>query len=99
MDELTANSSRPSMFDAHHPPSNAIIEQCVHCGFCLPVCPTYDLCGREMDSPRGRIYLMKIASDGAAEMNSTWQIHLPICLGCLACMTPRPSRDDHGQLS
>src|SRR5258708_6024155 len=98
MDELTANSSCGSMFDAHHPPSNAIIEQCVHCGFCLPVCPTYVLWGQEMDSPRGRIYLMKIASEGAAEMNSTWVSHFDSCLGCMACMTACPSGVDYGKL-
>ncbi len=98
MDELTANSSHPSMFDAHHPPSNEIIEKCVHCGFCLPVCPTYVLWGQEMDSPRGRIYLMKIASEGAAEMNSTWVSHFDSCLGCMACMTACPSGVDYGKL-
>src|SRR5947207_3913637 len=67
MDELTTKQDCVSAFDAHHPPSNEIIEKCVHCGFCLPVCPTYVLWGQEMDSPRGRIYLMKVASEGAAE--------------------------------
>src|SRR5216684_1604077 len=98
MDELTANSSHPSMFDAHHPPSNEIIEKCVHCGFCLPVCPTYVLWGQEMDSPRGRIYLMKIASEGAAEMNPNWVRHFDSCLGCMACMTACPSGVDYGKL-
>lgn len=87
-----------SAFDAHHPPSNAIIEKCVHCGFCLPVCPTYVLWGQEMDSPRGRIYLMKLASEGAAEMNSTWVSHFDSCLGCMACMTACPSGVDYGKL-
>jgi glycolate oxidase iron-sulfur subunit len=87
-----------SVFDAHHPPSNAIIETCVHCGFCLPVCPTYVLWGQEMDSPRGRIYLMKMASEGAAEMNATWVSHFDSCLGCMACMTACPSGVDYGKL-
>ncbi len=98
MAELTAKQECVSAFDAHHPPSNAIIEKCVHCGFCLPVCPTYLLWGQEMDSPRGRIYLMKIASEGAAQMNSNWVSHFDSCLGCMACMTACPSGVDYGKL-
>jgi len=92
------NLTKPSAFDAHHAPSKAIIEQCVHCGFCLPVCPTYVLWGQEMDSPRGRIYLMKLASEGATEMNANWVSHFDSCLGCMACMTACPSGVDYGKL-
>ncbi len=98
MEELTARQECASAFDAHHPPSNEIIEKCVHCGFCLPVCPTYVLWGQEMDSPRGRIYLMKMASEGSAELNSTWVSHFDSCLGCMACMTACPSGVDYGKL-
>src|SRR5882762_6185148 len=98
MEDLTAKQECASAFDAHHPPSNEIIEKCVHCGFCLPVCPTYVLWGQEMDSPRGRIYLMKLASDGAAEMNEKWVSHIDSCLGCMACMTACPSGVDYGKL-
>jgi len=98
MAESTAQPVYPSAFDAHHPPSNELIEKCVHCGFCLPVCPTYVLWGQEMDSPRGRIYLMKLASDGAAEMNSQWVSHFDSCLGCMACMTACPSGVDYAKL-
>src|SRR6266481_1150514 len=56
--------SKPSSFDPHHPPDTALIDDCVHCGFCLPACPTYVLWGEEMDSPRGRIYMMKKSTQG-----------------------------------
>jgi len=87
-----------SAFDAHHPPSKQIIENCVHCGFCLPVCPTYVLWNEEMDSPRGRIYLIKLASEGHAGMNPQWVSHFDSCLGCMACMTACPSGVDYGKL-
>src|SRR6267378_3155965 len=87
-----------SAFDAQHPPSREIIDQCVHCGFCLPVCPTYALWNEEMDSPRGRIYLMKLAADGNAAINSQWVGHFDTCLGCMACMTACPSGVDYSKL-
>jgi glycolate dehydrogenase iron-sulfur subunit len=87
-----------SAFDAHHAPSNEIMEKCVHCGFCLPVCPTYALWGEEMDSPRGRIYLMKLASEGQAAINAQWVSHFDSCLGCMACVTACPSGVEYGQL-
>jgi glycolate oxidase iron-sulfur subunit len=96
--DSTTKPAGASAFDAHHPPSSEIIEKCVHCGFCLPVCPTYVLWGQEMDSPRGRIYLMKLASEGAAEMNSHWVSHFDTCLGCMACMPACPSGVDYGKL-
>ena len=86
------------VFDAHHPPSAEIIDTCVHCGFCLPVCPTYVLWNEEMDSPRGRIYLMKLASEGNATINPQWVSHFDSCLGCMACMTACPSGVDYGKL-
>jgi glycolate oxidase iron-sulfur subunit len=98
MVEMAAKQERASAFDVHHAPSNEIIEKCVHCGFCLPACPTYVLWGQEMDSPRGRIYLMKMASEGAAEMNPNWVSHFDSCLGCMACMTACPSGVDYGKL-
>lgn len=92
------NPPLPSAFDAHHPPATAIIDKCVHCGFCLPVCPTYVLWGQEMDSPRGRIYLMKLAAEGSAQMTPKWVGHFDTCLGCMACMTACPSGVDYGKL-
>jgi glycolate oxidase iron-sulfur subunit len=90
--------SAVSAFDGQHPPSREIIDQCVHCGFCLPVCPTYALWNEEMDSPRGRIYLIKLAADGQAAINSQWVGHFDTCLGCMACMTACPSGVDYGKL-
>src|SRR5690242_12846715 len=88
----------PSAFDPHHPPATEIIDKCVHCGFCLPVCPTYVLWGQEMDSPRGRIYLMKLAAEGAAQINTKWVSHFDSCLGCMACMIACPSGVDYSKL-
>jgi glycolate oxidase iron-sulfur subunit len=80
-----------SAFDAHHPPSSALIDTCVHCGFCLPTCPTYLLWGEEMDSPRGRIYLMRAGLDGRTSMTPSFVGHFDACLGCMACVTACPS--------
>ncbi|MGI8826346.1 MAG: glycolate oxidase subunit GlcF [Chloroflexota bacterium] len=84
-------------FDAHHAPSLNLIDECVHCGFCLPSCPTYVLWGEEMDSPRGRIYLMKEALEGEP-MDAGWVRHIDRCLGCLACVTACPSGVQYGKL-
>ncbi len=80
-----------SSFDAIHPPEAALIDTCVHCGFCLPTCPTYVLWGEEMDSPRGRIYLMKAGLEGRTEMTPAFVDHFDSCLGCMACVTSCPS--------
>ena len=78
-------------FDAQRPPAASLVNECVHCGFCLPTCPTYALWGEEMDSPRGRIYLMKLALEGQIRLDSTFVAHMDNCLGCMACMTACPS--------
>lgn len=72
------------------PEAEAIIRSCVHCGFCLATCPTYQLLGDELDSPRGRIYLMKQVLEGQAVTQKT-QLHLDRCLTCRACETTCPS--------
>ncbi len=72
-------------------PDPALIDACVHCGFCLPACPTYALWGEEMDSPRGRIYLMKGFVEGRMSIDDRMTAHFDRCLGCLACVTACPS--------
>src|SRR3954452_11534742 len=72
-------------------PERKLIDECVHCGFCLPACPTYQSWQQEMDTPRGRIYLMKAQSEGRLEMSSTVVQHFDRCLGCLACVSACPS--------
>jgi glycolate oxidase iron-sulfur subunit len=71
-------------------PSKDLIADCVHCGFCLPTCPTYLLWGEEMDSPRGRIYLMKQSVDEGS-VDPTMVKHIDACLGCMSCVTACPS--------
>ena len=84
-------SSGPGAFDGHRPPSRELLNDCVHCGFCLPTCPTYQLWGEEMDSPRGRIYLMNLAESGEIGLPGAFAEHIDACLGCLACVTACPS--------
>jgi glycolate oxidase iron-sulfur subunit len=89
---------QPSSFDAHHPPEKEHIDDCVHCGFCLPACPTYVLWGEEMDSPRGRIYMIKKAAEGEAPLDARFRQHMDRCLGCMACMTACPSGVEYNKL-
>jgi glycolate oxidase iron-sulfur subunit len=77
--------------------AEAILRSCVHCGFCLASCPTYQLLGDELDSPRGRIYLMKQLLEGEPVTAST-QLHLDRCLGCRACESACPSGVQYGRL-
>jgi glycolate oxidase iron-sulfur subunit len=72
-------------------PARDPIDECVHCGFCLPACPTYVSDSQEMDSPRGRIYLMKGLRDGTFEWSDAVAAHFDRCLGCMGCVTACPS--------
>jgi glycolate oxidase iron-sulfur subunit len=82
-------------YDATRAPQLDLIGDCVHCGFCLPTCPTYVLWGEEMDSPRGRIVLMK---EGHEEISAPLVTHLDRCLGCMACVTACPSGVQYDKL-
>ncbi|MDQ3944199.1 MAG: heterodisulfide reductase-related iron-sulfur binding cluster [Actinomycetota bacterium] len=81
---------RPAAFDAHRPPDEDDVRTCIHCGFSLPTCPTYVLWGEEMDSPRGRIVLMRQGLEPGSDMDAM-AVHFDRCLGCMACVTACPS--------
>ena len=74
-----------------HSSGRDLLDDCVHCGFCLPTCPTYLLWGQETDSPRGRIHLMKLRRDGRETTSASFVQHIDTCLGCMACVTACPS--------
>src|SRR6202008_1514724 len=78
--------------------ADAILRKCVHCGFCLATCPTYLLLGDELDSPRGRIYLIKDMLENARPATKQVVKHIDRCLSCLACMTTCPSGVDYMHL-
>ncbi|HET9101858.1 MAG TPA: heterodisulfide reductase-related iron-sulfur binding cluster [Solirubrobacteraceae bacterium] len=78
-------------FDAHRPPQQAVIDDCVHCGFCLQDCPTYQLWGEEADSPRGRIVLMAEGLEPQSVLSPEMVTHFDRCLGCMACVSACPS--------
>ena len=86
----------------HHPGAQGLlmahaVDACVHCGFCLPACPTYQVLGDEMDSPRGRIILMKEVLEGGLPLFEATP-HLDRCLGCVGCVTACPSGVPYGEL-
>ena len=85
-------------FDDLRPPSPELIGDCVHCGFCLETCPTYTLWNEEMDSPRGRIVLMRAGLEEGSEMSAELVTHIDQCLGCMACVTACPSGVQYDKL-
>ncbi len=84
-------------WDEHRPPDPELIKDCVHCGFCLPTCPSYLTFEEEMDSPRGRIVLMRVGHEDA-ELSDEMVTHFDRCLGCMACVTACPSGVKYDQL-
>ena len=94
----TASLKDLNGFDPNHPPEPKLIDTCVHCGFCLANCPSYRVIGKEMDSPRGRIYLMDAINEGEIALNTATVQHFDSCLGCLACVTTCPSGVQYDKL-
>jgi glycolate oxidase iron-sulfur subunit len=91
-------SSEIPGFDENKPPDPKLIDTCVHCGFCLSTCPSYRVIGKEMDSPRGRIYLMDAVNEKDIPLNEVTSQHFDTCLGCLACVTACPSGVQYDKL-
>jgi glycolate oxidase iron-sulfur subunit len=85
-------------WDTHRPPDPDLIADCVHCGFCLPTCPSYTVFEEEMDSPRGRIVLMRVGNEEGSKASPEMRVHLDRCLGCMACVTACPSGVKYDQL-
>ena len=76
----------------------SVLQQCMHCGLCLPTCPTYDATKLERNSPRGRISLMRAIADGQLEATRAFAEEMYFCLGCLACMTACPAGVNYAEL-
>src|SRR5204863_6604193 len=76
----------------------SVVQQCMHCGLCLPTCPTYDATKLERNSPRGRIALMRAIADGELEPTKAFADEMYFCLGCLACMTACPAGVNYAEL-
>jgi glycolate oxidase iron-sulfur subunit len=76
----------------------SVVQQCMHCGLCLPACPTYEATKSERNSPRGRIALMRSIADGRLEATATFADEMYFCLGCLACMTACPAGVNYAEL-
>ena len=88
---MQTNFTPAQLADPHVAESEKILRKCVHCGFCTATCPTYVTLGNELDSPRGRIYLIKDMLEGGRAADKEIVTHIDRCLSCLACMTTCPS--------
>jgi glycolate dehydrogenase iron-sulfur subunit len=98
MSTTVSPSGRDRAWDSHRPPDPDLIADCVHCGFCLPTCPSYTVFDEEMDSPRGRIVLMRVGNEEGSKASDEMRVHLDRCLGCMACVTACPSGVKYDQL-
>ncbi|MBI5835519.1 MAG: (Fe-S)-binding protein [Armatimonadetes bacterium] len=94
----SADASPMVGFDLLDAPQYGDLLNCMHCGLCLPQCPTFALTGRERSSPRGRIQLMRGVADGALEISEVFSQEIYFCLGCLACMTACPAGVQYGSM-
>ena len=88
----------PGAWDEQRPPDPELIADCVHCGFCLPTCPSYAVFEDEMDSPRGRIVLMRVGNEPGSTASDAMRVHFDRCLGCMACVTACPSGVQYDKL-
>ncbi|MFN6979496.1 MAG: 4Fe-4S dicluster domain-containing protein, partial [Gemmobacter sp.] len=88
---MQTSFSEAQLADPQIARSNAVLRTCVHCGFCTATCPTYQVLGDELDSPRGRIYLIKDMLEQGRPADARTVKHIDRCLSCLACMTTCPS--------
>ena len=94
---MAASNPLPVLNEHSHGPAQSDLDKCVHCGLCLNACPTYRELGVEMDSPRGRIYLMNQVANGAP-IDDSYVEHLDLCLACRGCETACPSGVPYGRM-
>ncbi|MFZ4619324.1 MAG: (Fe-S)-binding protein [Bacteroidota bacterium] len=90
--------TKTNFFHGADIPSDDVLTNCMHCGLCLPVCPTYSITGREKSSPRGRIRLIKSVAEGSLEITEGFVEEMNFCLDCQACETACPAGVKYGSL-